>query len=99
MTIMREINGAQVEIVLTDEERRHAFEEQQNVYDVDDVKCALEYYLDCHEDATAEQLAPLIPSIAERYRKLIYKNGCYADYWDIVSDAIDDILLEEAQSE
>lgn len=98
MTIKRTVNGTECEFPLTPEELRAAFNEQQAAYDLDDVREGMTFYLDGHEDATEEQLTPLIPRIADRYRKLIYKNGCYADWWEIVSDAIDDILLEEEQS-
>lgn len=98
MTIKRTVNGVNCEFPLTKEELRAAFEEEQAAYDLDDVREGMAFYLDDHEDATEEQLTPLIPRIAERYRYLIYKNGCYADWWRIVSDAIDDILEQEEQS-
>ena len=88
MIINRVINGESVNIELTAYELRDAYYEQQGIYDRGDVESRIDDYIEEHDDEgiTREQLEPLIPEIAERYRKKI----CDAyDWWDVVDGAID----------
>lgn len=87
MTINRIINGEHINIELTPDEMTRIFWEQQKIFDRQDILSYLnDQYLENHENVTLEQLEPLIPDIAARYREKI-DNGAF-DWWDVAEAAI-----------
>ena len=87
MTINRIINGELINIVLTPEELSTAYYEQQKIFDRQDIGIYIDdQYLENNDDITREQLEPLMPDIAEKYRDII-DNGAF-DWWDVAEMAI-----------
>lgn len=69
MKITREINGTPYTFELTDVEMRQAYFEQEDNYDLEDVKRYIEEYVEDNDGITAEQIEPLIPRIVRAYRR------------------------------
>ena len=96
MTITRKINGNTVEIKLTDDEVRHAYDEKREEYLRDDI----EGYLDCNvdglmdefEDMTEKQIRAMIPQFLEYYMSALDNGAC--DLWTVVADSVCDCIRD-----
>ena len=84
MKITRTINGSAVEIELTAQEMREAYEEQHHNYDCDDVRTLFDSFEDdvLIEDYGFDRagLEPYVEEIADEMRRMIYKYDVDWDY-------------------
>lgn len=102
MKIVRSGMGVFVEIELTAEERRLAYDEQEHEYDIEDVKGELEGRVDGGEDDAelAQQLLndpDKLSMIANDKRRNMEK---YDMKWDDATrEAVDDAIAEVMKSE
>ena len=86
MKISRTINGKAVEIELTQQEMADAFEEQQNNYDMDNVRYFVDEYFDGDDGflddfgITAEQAVNGADKIARRFRDM--EDDDCAEHWN-----------------
>lgn len=84
MKITRTINGTAVEIELTAQEMRAAYDEQQHEYDCDDVRTLFDSFSD--DDLIdmygypRSALDPYVGEIADEMRRMIYKYDVDWDY-------------------
>ena len=88
MVIKREVNGAVHEFELTDNERLNAYEEQQHLYDITDVRdhfaCMKEAELIASHGKTMAEIEALFDDIAYEMRRNIDK---YDMDWQAARDA------------
>lgn len=84
MKITRTINGTAVEIELTAQEMREAYDEQQHNYDCDSVRALFDSFEDdvLIEDYYFDRagLEPYVEEIAYEMRRMIYKYDVDWDY-------------------
>ena len=108
MKIYREVDGIRVEFELTDEEMREAYCEQEKKYDLEDVRCTVDYDYVCDaEHIRLKDGSPVADHISkdewesDGFRRVaaLYRHYMNNDetYWYNVRNAADEILREMAK--
>lgn len=93
MTIAREVNGKLMRFELTPDEMRRAFEEQQDRYLREDIRCRFRDI--AFENGTEPPADDIIPAVAKRAQRYLDSHGQYVDiYWWCIEAAERDILQD-----
>ena len=98
MTIYRTVDGRQLAFELTEDEIRDAYDEQQGIYDLDDIEAyldmSMDWIMDRFPDMAKEKVRDAKPEFVKAYRHAINNGAFEFEGWELAGEVISDVLRD-----